>query len=100
MRARCARDARAAGCKNKHCAASVPPVGRAGQACAIQRGKALLATGAREEAAAVLEGAAARAASLELLVHEVTPPARCVCWARLRILRRWHVAKPRGAWSP
>ena len=73
---------------------------RAQQACAIQRGKALLATGAREEAAAVLEGAAARAASLELLVHEVTPPARCVCWARLRILQRWHVAKPRGAWSP
>ena len=41
------------------------------QAVAIQRGKALLATGAHEEAAAVLEEAAARAASAKLLVHEV-----------------------------
>ena len=40
-------------------------------ACAIQRGKALLATGAHEEAATALEEAAARAASAKLLVHEV-----------------------------
>ena len=43
-------------------------------ACAIQRGKALLATGAHEEAAATLEAAAARAASAKLLVHEVRQP--------------------------
>ena len=42
-----------------------------GQATAIQRGKALLATGAREEAALVLEEAAARAAHLKLIIHEV-----------------------------
>ena len=82
MRARCARDARAAGCKNKQCAASVPPVGRAGQACAIQRGKALLATGAREEAAAVLQEAAGKAATAESVVYEVPPRPALVARAR------------------
>ena len=38
----------------------------------IQRGKALLVMGAHKEAAAVLEGAAAKAARFGLLVREVT----------------------------
>ena len=40
-------------------------------ACMLQRGKALHATGRPEEAAAVLETAASRAAGLQLCVHEL-----------------------------